>query len=289
MISMENSRLVVTIHPLGAELKSVFHKEHHLEYIWQGNPAFWHRSSPALFPTVGELKEKTYRYKGKSYQLPRHGFAREKEFTVSGQQENAVTFTLESSAETRAVYPFEFIFSITYTLEESSLRVRYGVTNRGEAEMLFSVGGHPAFNVPLAEGTAYTDYRLEFDKKETAGRWPVSKEGLIEKTPQPLLQDSKVLPLAKELFEKDAVVFKHLQSGRVQLLSNKTPHGLQFSFAGFPFLGLWAAPGADFLCIEPWCGIADSVDADGELQNKEGINRLAAGERFDVAWGVKFF
>ncbi|HEV7331558.1 MAG TPA: aldose 1-epimerase family protein [Flavisolibacter sp.] len=289
MISIENSRLRVKIHPLGAELKSVFHKEHNLEYIWQGNPAFWAKSSPVLFPTVGELKEKTYRYNGKSYQLSRHGFAREKEFAVRDQQENAVTFTLESSAETLAVYPFEFIFSITYTVDESSLRVRYSVTNRGGTAMLFSVGGHPAFNVPLAEGTSYTDYRLEFSKKETAGRWPISKEGLIEKTPQPLLQESKELPLAKELFAKDAVVFKHLQSGSVQLLSNKTPHGLQFSFAGFPFLGLWAAPGANFLCIEPWCGIADSVDADGELANKEGINRLAAGERFAVEWSVNFF
>ncbi|MDQ3278219.1 MAG: aldose 1-epimerase family protein, partial [Bacteroidota bacterium] len=143
--------------------------------------------------------------------------------------------------------------------------------------------------VPLVEGTAYADYRLTFTEKETTGRWPVDKEGLIEKTPQPFLQNTRVLPLAKELFAKDAIVLKHLRSDRVQLLSDKTTRGLEFSFSGFPFLGLWAAPGADFLCIEPWCGIADSVDADGALEHKEGINRLAAGETFSVEWGVKLF
>lgn len=289
MIQIENSRLRVSIHPLGAELKSVFHKDYNLEYIWQGDPAFWAKSSPVLFPIVGELKDKTYRYKGQSYQLSRHGFAREKEFAVSSRDENVVTFTLESSAETKAVYPFDFRFSITYTLEEDTLQVRYGVSNRSEGEMLFSVGGHPAFNLPLAEGTSYTDYRLAFAENETAGRWPISKQGLIEKEPQPLLQNSNVLPLSKELFAKDAVVLKHLQSDNVQLLSDKTEHGLKFSFDGFPYLGLWAAPGADFLCIEPWCGIADSVDADGNLENKEGINRLVAGESFAAEWIVHFF
>lgn len=289
MIQIENSRLRVGIHPLGAELKSVFHKDHNLEYIWQGDPAFWAKSSPVLFPIVGELKDKTYRYKDQAYPLSRHGFAREKEFAVSSREDNNFTFTLESSADTKKVYPFDFLFSITYRLEEDILRVGYGVSNRSEGEMLFSVGGHPAFNLPLARGTTYTDYRLEFDENETAGRWPISQQGLIEKSPQPLLQNSKVLSLSKKLFAKDAVVLKHLQSNSVQLLSDKTEHGLDFSFEGFPYLGLWAAPGADFLCIEPWCGIADSVDADGNLENKEGIHRLAAGEEFNVEWSVRFF
>ncbi|RYZ57108.1 MAG: aldose 1-epimerase family protein [Chitinophagaceae bacterium] len=289
MISIANNQLQVKIDPRGAELKSVFHKENNLEYIWQGNPAFWAKSSPVLFPIVGELKEKSYRYKGRSYQLSRHGFARDKEFTVSRQEESAVTFSLESSDETRAVYPFDFIFSLTYTLEANSLRVRYGVSNKGAEEMLFSVGGHPAFNLPLAEGTTYNDYRLEFAREETTGRWPISKDGLIEKTPQPLLQNSDRLPLSKDLFAKDAVVLKQLQSDSVQLVSDKTPHGLEFFFEGFPYLGLWAAPGADFLCIEPWCGIADSVDASGELADKEGINKLTAGEQFEVEWKVRFF
>lgn len=289
MFHLENNKLKIDIASRGAELKSIFHKQHSLEYLWQGDPAFWAKSSPVLFPVVGQLKSNAYRYNEKEYHLPRHGFAREKEFTVEMQSENAITFLLESNGETLEVYPFTFLFSITYSLHDDSLTTSYHVQNKGNESMLFSVGGHPAFNVPLVKGTAYTDYRLTFNQKETAGRWPISPEGLIETTPEPLLQDSEVLPLAKKLFEKDAVVLKHLLSDEVALGSDKTPHGLRFKFSGFPFLGLWAAPGADFLCIEPWCGIADSVTADGELVHKEGINQLQPGETLSVEWQAMFY
>ena len=289
MHSIENNLLKVDISPLGAELKSVVHKQHHLEYIWQADPAFWAKSSPVLFPIVGELKDKTYRYNGQAYSLPRHGFAREKRFEVTDQQANEVTFTLQDSEETMTVYPFRFRFSLIYTLTNDVLCVTYRVENRGEEAMFFSVGGHPAFRVPLAENTTYDDYALVFEKPETAGRWPISSEGLIETTPQPLLDKNAVLHLAKQLFAKDAVVLKDLQSENVTLQSDKTPHGLTFTYSGFTYLGLWAAPGADFVCIEPWCGIADSVDANGELENKEGIISLPGGETFNVSWMVKFF
>lgn len=289
MFSIENDQLKISMAAKGAELKSLYHKQYELEYMWEGNPAFWAKTSPVLFPIVGELKEGTYRYKGKSYSLPRHGFAREKEFTVTEQKEDSITFMLQSNDETLAVYPFHFIFSISYTLNRDELMVTYQVQNRGEEDMLFSVGGHPAFKVPLVEGTLYNDYQLVFDQEEQAGRWPISKEGLIVNSPQPLLEATRVLPLSKELFSKDAVVLKYLRSNAVDLASEKTPHGIRFSFEGFPFLGIWAAPGADFVCIEPWCGIADSVDASGELENKEGINPIAAGESFSVGWKVALY
>ena len=146
--------------------------------------------------------------------------------------------------------------------------------------MYFSVGGHPAFKLPLVNGTAYNDYELEFNTIETVDRWPISKDGLIDNTTLPLLQNTNLLPLNKSLFNHDAIVLKHLQSDAVRLVSSKTQHGLRFSFSGFPYLGLWAAPGADFLCIEPWCGIADSVD---------GLLQLQAGNTFKATWSVSFF
>jgi galactose mutarotase-like enzyme len=289
MHTIENEQLKIGINPHGAELKSIYHTQHQLEYMWPSDPAYWAKSSPVLFPIVGQLKENQYRHKGQSYSLPRHGFAREKEFTVANQQTGSINFLLQSSEETLAVYPFLFRFSITYALTGDELSATYDIKNRGEEDMLFSVGGHPAFRVPLAEGTAYNDYKLVFNRQETTGRWSVTKEGTIGTEPQPLLQATSELPLTKELFAKDALVLKHLQSDSVQLVSDNTPHGLDFSFAGFPYLGLWAAPGADFVCIEPWCGIADSVDADGELAHKEGMINLAAGENFTITWKVRFF
>lgn len=289
MFSIENDQLQIRIAAQGAELKSVCHKQHRLEYMWEGDPAYWAKTSPVLFPIVGQLKKDTYQYQGKSYHLPRHGFAREKEFSVTEQKDESITFMLQSNEDTLDDYPFQFLFSITYTLDRDGLTVAYNVQNKGEEDMLFSVGGHPAFKVPLVKGTAYSDYKLVFDQEEQAGRWPISQEGLILNTPQPLLQQTRELPLTKELFSKDAVVFKYLRSDAVQLASDKTPHGLEFRFEGFPFLGIWAAPGADFVCIEPWCGIADSVDASGELETKEGINRIITNETFTRSWKVRFY
>ena len=289
MYQLENDQLRISIDAKGAELKSVYSKTANLEYMWDADPAYWAKTSPVLFPIVGALKDNIYNFQAQSYQLPRHGFARDKVFNLVEQKPDTLTFSLESDPDTLKVYPFPFTFSIIYTLAGDQLSVGYRVQNKGTGTMLFSVGGHPAFKLPLAGGTHYEDYQLLFEKEETAGRWPISKDGLIEKEPQPFLQQSKVLPLTKELFGKDAVVLKHLQSQWVQLASDKTQHGWRFSFPGFSYLGLWAAPGADFVCIEPWCGIADSVDSDGQLPNKEGILQLGPKENFIVQWAVQFY
>lgn len=289
MFTLENEKLKIGIAAKGAELKGVFHKRYNLEYMWDANPAFWAKTSPVLFPIIGQLKGNAYQYGGETYHLSRHGFAREKEFSATEQSNDSITFSLRSNNETLTVYPFAFIFSIIYKLQDDELTVQYQVQNNDSTDMYFSVGGHPAFKVPLVDGTAYTDYKLTFNHEETAGRWPISEDGTIEAEPEPLLDKTTVLPLTNELFKADAVVLKHLRSDEVTLGSDKTEHGLRFSFSGFPYLGLWAAPGADFVCIEPWCGIADSVNADGELSHKEGINSLSPGETFSVEWRVQFY
>lgn len=297
MYTLENQQLKIVIHPKGAELQSVFHKVHRLEYMWSGDPAFWGKHSPILFPIVGTLKSDTYFYQNKAYSLGRHGFARDMEFEAEEQTPESIVFLLRSSAATREKFPFAFELRVIYRLTEDGLTVTYRVENgsrdkpgQGSGdELYFSIGGHPAFRVPLAEGTDYTDYFLEFGQKETAPRWPISPQGLIEKTPVPLLQDSNRIPLTRELFAADALVFKHLHSTKVALRSAKTTHGLAVEFAGFPYIGLWAAKNADFVCIEPWCGIADSVDADQQLVHKEGINKLNAGPAFERTWRLRAF
>ncbi|HZF63915.1 MAG TPA: aldose 1-epimerase family protein [Chitinophagaceae bacterium] len=289
MFTIENEQLKVEVDKKGAELQSIFSKEHSLEYMWNADPAFWNKRSPVLFPIVGALKDSTYHYQNESFSLPRHGFAREMNFSVQEQTEDAIVFLLESNEETRENYPFEFQFFIKYLLLDAELSVTYGVWNKGHEEMFFSVGGHPAFKVPLVEGTTYEDYRLQFEKNETLGRWQISPDGLIENHQVPLLQDSNTIALKKELFKDDAIVLKHLRSDSVKLMSAKTSHGIDFNFNGFPYLGIWASPGADFVCIEPWCGIADSVDTQQDLTKKEGIRQLSPGELFEVSWKANFF
>ena len=289
MFYIENQQLRIGIHPKGAELQSIFHKGHQQEYMWNGDPAFWGKYSPLLFPIVGTLKENTYFYEGKAYSLPRHGFARDMELVAEHQQDDSITFLLTSSAATKANFPFDFELRVIYRLLPEGLSTTYLVKNPSASALYFSIGGHPAFKVPIAGGTEYTDYYLEFNQEEVAPRWPISKDGLIETTPLPLLDHTRVLPLTKELFARDALVLKHPASSSVTLRSSRTPRGLRMDFPGFSFLGLWAAPKADFVCIEPWCGIADATTTDQQLVNKEGINRLEPGEAFERSWTLTLF
>ncbi len=289
MLTIQNELLKIDIKLKGAELDSIYHKQHQLEYLWSGDPAVWGKKSPLLFPIVGTLKEDTYYYEGLAYQLSRHGFAREHDFIVMQQSENSVSLSLKSNEDTLTKFPFAFNIIVTYTVQEDSLSVSYKVINEDNKLIFFSIGGHPAFKVPLENDCNYEDYFLEFDKIENAVRWPVSPEGLIESLPAPLLENTNRLKLTRELFQKDALVFKHLTSHQVSLKSEKTTHGLTFDFASFPYLGIWAAKNADFVCIEPWYGIADNVTSSQQLPEKEGIQKLEAGLEFEAKWNVQLF
>lgn len=289
MFTIEDQQLRINIHPRGAELQSIYHKGSQTEYMWSGDPAVWAKHSPLLFPIVGTLKDNIYYYEGKPYQLPRHGFARDRDFAVEMQASDSIRFLLKSDAASLKVFPFAFELRISYDVIGGVLTTTYHVTNPDKTPLYFSVGGHPAFKVPLAPDTTYTDYYLEFDQTENAPRWPISKDGLIERESQPLLDNTNKLPLTKDLFAKDALVFKGLKSTSVTLKSAGDSRGLTLVFPGFPFLGIWAAPGADFVCIEPWCGIADSVDSNQQWTDKEGINKLDAGGSFERSWTLKVF
>ncbi len=286
MYTIENDHLKVSVSSKGAELDNILLKSDKTAYMWGADPAFWAKKSPVLFPIIGTLKANTYYFDGKAYQLPRHGFAREMDFTAISQTNESILFAIESNAKTFEVFPFGFRFEIGYALFENQLRVTYTVSNTDNKTIYFSVGGHPAFKVPITEGLNYDDYYLEFNEQENAGRWPISKEGLIESSPVPLIENSNQLKLTKDLFKKDALVFKHLKSNTVVLKSDKDKRSIGFDFTGFPFLGIWAAKDADFVCIEPWCGIADSVDTEQELIKKEGIVALAIAEVFERSWSV---
>lgn len=289
MFTLENESLKVTIKLKGAELDSIHNKLNKIDYLWSGDATYWGKKSPVLFPIVGSLKNNTSFVNDKSLHLTRHGFARDAEFFVTEESNDAITLSLESNEDTLQVYPFHFRFDITYTLKDSTLSVTYLVRNTGDDDLFFSVGGHPAFKLPLDESMTYGDYYLEFNKKETAGRWPINDEGLIETRSTPLLNASNHLQLSRELFYQDAVVLKGLQSHKVLLKADNSAVGLELDFTGFPYLGLWAAKGADFLCIEPWCGVTDTAATDQQFASKEGINHLLPAETFERTWAVTVF
>jgi galactose mutarotase-like enzyme len=173
-------------------------------------------------------------------------------------------------------------------LKESSLHCTYFVANHGVEEMLFSVGGHPAFALPLEDGLKYEDYHLAFEHDEPLMRYKL-QDGLISERTELLPSTGGRLVLHPSLFYEDAIVMKHLKSERVTLKADQGKHGLHFHYCGFPYLGIWAAKDAPFVCIEPWCGHADNVGHDQQLYNKEGIEKLAPGSSWQRTWSVDCF
>jgi|SRR6185437_15731541 len=286
MIQLKSDHLAVAISEKGAELQSI--QLNALEYLWQADPNYWAKHSPVLFPIIGELKDGKYIFDSKEYHLPRHGFARDKIFEAKQTSDTSAIFTLHSNAETLAVYPFRFILQLQYEIKQHTLYCSYIVQNVNERDMYFSVGGHPAFRVPLNNKLQYDDYTLAFNNDKTLHRFLLDN-GLTKDNTETVALDDKKLHLKSSLFYNDAIVLKHISSDQIKLYSEKDKHGLKFMFEGFPYFGIWAAKNAPFLCLEPWCGIADNIHHNYQLTDKEGINRLAAGATWKRTWSVELF
>jgi galactose mutarotase-like enzyme len=288
MILLENESIVVTIASKGAELRSIKSRTNGLEYLWSGDASFWGKFSPVLFPVIGALKDNKYIFNDREYELPRHGFARDHEFEVQQISDDEVLFTLRATPDTLAVYPFEFILRLRYKILGASLSCTYEVNNPGQNDLLFSVGGHPAFAAPLTADTVYEDYYLDFTRDESLTYFKIS-DNLISDQTETLALNKGRLPLQHQLFYDDALVFKHLNSDTISLRNTKNLYGLHFRFHGFPYFGIWAAKDADFICLEPWCGIADGVHHNQQLKDKEGIISLSPGLDWERSWEVAFF
>lgn len=287
---IENDQIRVVISPKGAEVQSILYQPHEREYLWQGGDAWKNRFAPHLFPIVGALKDKRYSIDGKEYTLGQHGFARDALFQVTSQYDDTIEFSLGHSAATIADYPFQFSFDVGYELQGNKIIVYYDVTNLDNREILFSIGAHPGFRVPLVEGTVYEDHRIEFARDEELGRYPLGANGLLSPNKIPYLS-GRVITLTRNTFNDGALVFDGVQSTTVKLLNSKNQHGVAMSWAkgAFPFLGLWAAKGGDFVCIEPWCGHADFEDHDGNLAKKDGIIALEVGGKFSRSYTIEIF
>jgi galactose mutarotase-like enzyme len=286
---LENDVLKIAINSKGAELESIYNKQTKLDYLWDANPKFWPKKSPNLFPIIGGLKNTEYTFDEKKYNLGRHGFARDNDYLVEEIDAANIKFSLLSNEQTKTNYPFDFIFSIVYSIESNTLKCKYVVQNVSVYKMYFSVGAHPAFRIPLTNNTSYDDWYLEFEQIENADLFPLDETGLIKLKSVPFFNDNKKISLTKDLFYKDALVFKNLKSTQIDIKSNKSENGLKIEFKGFPYFGIWSAKDADFVCLEPWCGIADIENTDGNLINKEGINMLESNEIFEREWTVELY
>lgn len=289
MIFLENEHMHASFAAKGAELQSLRLKKDNFNYLWDGNPDYWGKFSPVLFPIVGGLKNDTYYFEHKAYQLPRHGFARDKNFEVKQISATEIVFILTDDEETLELYPFHFVLQLHYQLSGTVLSCGYEVLNPDQDRpILFSLGAHPAFATPVTNDLAYTDYYLKFNKDDKLVYHKVKHDGIDDETIVIELEDQK-LSLSHELFYDDALVIKTLKSDCISLCNRSNLSGIHFRFIDFPFFGIWSSKDANFVCLEPWCGIADGTHHDQQLENKEGILSLAPGACFSRKWEVECF
>ena len=241
-----------------------------LEYIWEGDPAFWSGQNPVLFPIVGSLKNGTVNFDGKPCRMDRHGFARRSEFTLAQQGEDYVVLELRESEETLVRYPYPFSLKVTHRLLDDGFSTTFTVKNTGTAPMPFCVGAHTAIRCPLRPGERFEDYELVFETPEQADSLLLNKSGNIRHDGRrTMLNNSKTLPLDYSIFaEMDTVIFSGLRSGKVSLLHRETGRGVCLDFHEFPMVAFWTNPGAPYLCLEPWQGCAAYDNESGEFRDK---------------------
>lgn len=287
--TLENHRLRVAVDDVGAELSSLVNLDSGREYMWQADPAVWGSHAPVLFPIIGSLKGGTTRINGREYAIPKHGIIRHNDqLELFYHGEDRLTFRYCYNEESLKIYPYKFDFRVTFRLRNEHVIVYHEVQNHGNESMYFNLGGHPAFRVPHYAHDPYDGYFLRFENNEDSGSHTVKSDGtLMRATRSVPWRDGNILPLSHELFANDALVFTDLNSSSVVLESRINGPILKVDYAGWTHLGVWAKPEGDFVCIEPWLGLADFEDTNGAFTSKPGLVELPAGETFEMSYDVK--
>ena len=277
--TIHNEHLEVTIKRKGAELCSVIDNNGY-EYIWQAEPV-WPRHAPNLFPIVGSLIDHQYEYNGKTYDMSHHGFARNMDFDMLHQSEHSICFVLTHTEETFKAYPFRFNFLVTYTLEENKLEQRFRVINTDTKDIPVSFGGHPAFNaIPVSE------YNVVFSENEVVKSNLLSGPYISNTELDAIAGDT--IELDNDTFKDDALIFQGLRSKEVSLVHTRSNHKVTMDISEFPYLGIWAKPGAPYVCLEPWQGLADYSSHNKDIWTKKGIVRVGKNEELSKTFSMRF-
>lgn len=280
-VKLENEFLCVEIAEMGAEVTRIYDKTEDNEILWEGNPVYWKRHSPVLFPNVGKTYKNRVLINGTQYPTSQHGFARDNVFTCIEAANEKASFMLRSSEETKEVYPFDFELHINYKLKKKELTVEWQVKNCGDETMYFTIGGHPAFRFAKPEETK-ADYLLKIPGKEkieyvlidiSCGCANVDKVHTLQLS-------EETYPLSDEMFANDALVVDNGQIEEAWLCHKDGTPYVGVRSEGFPNYGIWSVEGAPFVCLEPWMGRCDNAGFNAELSEKPNVNKVEAGEKF---------
>lgn len=288
METISNSILTVQIAEHGAELQSI--RKDGREYLWQGDARFWGRRSPVLFPVVGRVWDNRYRHAGNTYEIGQHGFARDMDFKVTYKDDEGAVYWLESTPETLGKFPFPFRLLVGYLLDGNRITVKWRVENLGAMDMYFQIGAHPAFYFPGFDAAVPERGFFAFDRTEGLEYIVPTEKGCVSPERHALEPDAEgLMPIDIHTFDCDTYIFDRSQLKKVTLLDREKKPCVSLEFDA-PLVALWsptrAHPDCPFVCIEPWYGRCDSVGYDGELKDREWIQKLEPKEVFDVSYSI---
>lgn len=278
-MQLHNEKVNVTLKAQGAEMTSW--KVDGVELLWQGDPTYWGRQAPILFPFVGRLLDDRYVYDGMTYTMSQHGFARDEQFEVAESSDTHVRFVLRDSTETRAHYPFAFELEVDYRLIGAELNVTYRVRNNGDDVLPFSIGGHPAFNIPFAGGS-FEDYAIDFGESRSLDR--LLLEGPYLNGAYQPLGERRYIPLTHQLFDYDALIFENIEYAALR--HQPSGRAIVMECPTFTHFGIWSPPRSDapFACLEPWFGHADYMGHRKDIRQKEDMQLLPPNETFEATY-----
>lgn len=281
IFTIKNDMLTATVKEYGAELHSVVSNDSGFDFLWNGDTSVWYGQSPILFPIIGRLLDDKYYYDGKEYTMPKHGLFRKRDAQVVYCKDNKLVMMQTADAKTMESYPFTFVVYITFELIGKSIRVTHEVVNTNEKTMYFSIGAHPGFKCKIG------DY-LEFDENETLSTEMIDSDSIRVNDKIPVLDNAKRITITEHIFDNDALILSGIRSKHITLYSTDSNRRVKFDFGGSPYLGIWAKPGAPYVCLEPWFGVNDSRDKKDCICKKDGIIALDAGKPFEFSWTAEF-
>ena len=267
---LKNDYLAISVDTHGAELSSIINKKENKEMLWQGDPEYWGRKSPVLFPVVGKYKKGKTTYEGKEYSLGQHGFARDMEFVIAEKTSNKLTFILESNNKTHEVYPFNFRLTCTFQLVDNKIIVGWEVQNTDNKKIYFSIGAHPAFYCEKSKTIlTMNSENLKYSLVNADGLYTPKKHDVESEF---VLHDS--------IFDNDALIIENSNVTEVSLVDNDKEY-ITVKFDA-PLFGIWSPTkkNAPFVCIEPWFGRCDAEDFNGDITEREWSNALEIGEKW---------
>lgn len=277
---VENEHIKIGVKDAGAELTSFVSKDSGIEYLWQGNPDVWYGQSPVLFPIIGNVLEGKYFLDGKEYLMPKHGLFRKRDAILVEQTANKLVFMEKEDEETLAIFPYNFEVYVIFELIDKTLKVTHKIVNKSDKTMYFSIGGHPGFNCKIG------DY-LEFDENENLDTVEIDTDCLRTNKMIPVLRDEKKIVITEDIFNNDALIFTGMKSKNITLASDDHNRKVIFDYSNCSYLGIWAKPGAPYVCIEPWWGVNDSHERKADFSQKDAIISLESGNTYECYWSAE--